>query len=118
MSKPRSLKVGQIWTLQFFNDYKVLWRVESISDEGVIFKIIESDNCSYIVGASSNYQIVNILSKDRWICVSPTIKTSNRKRPKLSIVMCRACGDNFPWIKGTSKKNYVCLPCRKSYGEA
>lgn len=35
-----------------------------------------------------------------------------RKPRKPISVVCRGCGSKFPWNKGTSKRNYVCLPCR------
>src|ERR1035437_2001029 len=35
-----------------------------------------------------------------------------RRARKVKPIVCRACGQPSVWLKGTSRKAFVCLPCR------
>src|ERR1035437_6242120 len=101
------VKVGQRWTYHFSRaysinpyNYKVIWKVINIDGAYADCTITESNNDTYIAGDRSQYLYIPSLKEDCWSCIDSQYRVSHRKRPKLSIVLCRGCGKNFPWIKG------------------
>jgi|ERR1035437_1027151 hypothetical protein len=119
----KDVAVGQVWNYtDKYVDYD--YQIDRISPGNKCIctivrastKIYESDQRERPLGMAREFDtwaLINPMSVSyKHTIVSGFKKRSNRNRPKLSIVSCRGCGNSFSWIKGTSKKNYLCLPCR------
>src|ERR1035437_9062701 len=119
MMKPLRIEVGQIWHCQY-DDIDYVARVIRTGFSFCDIKIIKSiGNPIRVVGNLRTYSFSTLFHDDRWSYEFLNGKKfSNRKRPQNFIVICRGCGKTFNWIIGTSKRNYLCIPCRRSYEKA
>lgn len=114
MQKPNKMQVGQIWKYENGHDM-IEYRVHHINEcdqiRSVFVEIIRSSYRTDI--GSVRYASENsFLTLNSCTYIGGGSEPSKRKRSKLWIVMCRGCGSKNDWVKGTSKKNYLCMPCR------
>src|ERR1035437_2648906 len=110
MKKPEKMLVGQKW-LYHQSPGDTLFLVISRDLAGIQLKVLRSSSPYYSVGSITGASETAFLTMNAIEFVGDRV-LSTRKRPKLFIVSCRGCGKDFPWTVGTSKKNYLCLPCR------
>jgi hypothetical protein len=112
MKKPNEVLPGQIWMYQEYpHDYDV--KVESVGGTWVTCVIVASRSHTRPIGMIREFYASTMLEDHTFSFANNLVTVkSRRNRPKLSIVDCRGCGKQKPWIKGTSKKNYLCMPCR------
>lgn len=116
MEKPKTIEVGQIWRATD-NEWTYDCKITSVTELVVTIEVLETNNSEDRPGGYfTSFYISTLLTNDKWSfirdCIPKVIST--RKRPQLSIVVCRGCGSKLKWIKGTSKRNYLCIPCRRS----
>ena len=67
-----------------------------------------------IYTGGSDIHGVRVLSGDEKYSIATNVWSLVINRAYTYKVVCRGCGSKFPWTIGTSKRNYLCLPCRES----
>ena len=89
----------------YFDDYRGTYEALVEVPEGIIagWMASRSHNISYGCTIGARYA---------WANFNNLTIAKPAKPVKPVYILCRACGKNFPWIKGTSKRGFVCSSCR------
>jgi|ERR1035437_3975402 hypothetical protein len=99
----------------FYGSIETTFVGVSTANEPIVIKTVDGSDTGWRLGNNYPYAPTHYLNERCWrIPIENILSVVGRRQRKQKpvFITCRACGSKFPWIVGTSKRSYICPPCR------